>query len=674
MKIHILLVLVTLLISLFSYGNTEVLKKTKRVSLIFVGKTEGGFSESSFGHVALRLSQHENFTVTDATLEFVADIPEGEFSLKKYIRGAGIAPYKVAAKLLPYYEFKKIKRIEEDRDITLVDLNLTDEEVQKVTQYIINFQNNETLENYTFFYKNCSYFAIQAIEKAIGKKLPYKSLPWLTPGVLIGDGIGTAKHIISKASHERMRFADRAIKKNKLEDAFPKKSWINRFITNLGSESFYIRQNSYLKLLALNSHNKTSDKTNKEIRSLVRYLKTAETEGNKFAINNLFSNPQYKKVIELAPIKYNLSMPKDKSKIKHKLVLKDNLVQIQLEWKKRVRRANSKTRRYVTVKKLVPIKELEYTPETYAITFNGMQMGTYLKHKKLDFVLSQRLDYGIDIDVESKTIHTLVYLDSSDKVKSPQLNYETLKAKGILAVNNNKDFQGSGGTCYAMAMLQKALIERVTFLPEKAQNSTLNKLELLRRVYKGEYAIIPGHKNINDFTASIEKEELKTFIITVQNDLNLNPAVQLYQNLRYQGVLDSNSLPKLKAMLTEGVIVPLTIGRMVKGTNKLDSNVGHIILVFDINKQDDGTHRLTTYDPNTGLHTLYVLDNNFKLQFPYFNSDFDFIGDIKFMEQAQIEIDHAVRSREFRLDELDLRSKDDNTIVLGPGHILTILK
>ena len=65
-------------------NNGSIIEKTKKISVVFIG-SEKGLSESSFGHIALRLSQGNRLSVTDATIEFVADMPEKVHFLKKII-------------------------------------------------------------------------------------------------------------------------------------------------------------------------------------------------------------------------------------------------------------------------------------------------------------------------------------------------------------------------------------------------------------------------------------------------------------------------------------------------------------------------------------------------------------------------------------------------------------
>ncbi|MBL4706659.1 MAG: hypothetical protein JKY54_19170, partial [Flavobacteriales bacterium] len=82
----------------------------------------------------------------------------------------------------------------------------------------------------------------------------------------------------------------------------------------------------------------------------------------------------------------------------------------------------------------------------------------------LDFILTARFDYGITVNTKDKTIAPIIYIDPSATIKTPIISYEDLKASGVIALNNVKDFAGKGGTCKALILLQKALTERVIFL------------------------------------------------------------------------------------------------------------------------------------------------------------------------------------------------------------------
>ncbi len=654
-------------------GSEEIIKQTKRISLVFVGKTKG-LSESSFGHVALRMALGEKYSLSDATIEFVAKIPENEWPLKKYIRGAGIFPYEVSAEVQPFYQYQKIKTIQEDRDLTIVDLDLSQDEIQRAIDYIVHFLRKQTPENYTFFYKNCSFFALKALEKAIGRDLSYKSFPWMSPKVMKTVGIAKEQDEVSRASHKRARYAQKALDKDQIGNYFTSPIWVNNFVSNLKSKNFHIRQSSYIKLLSLLASAKTPEQTKRRVRSLIRFLKIHENEAHQFAIKNLFRKPEKKVVLALPPHHFHTMLPYDDTRLNHQLTVKDDKVFLEISWKKWVKKG--KKRQYVRSRVFVPIDELKYTPEDKSITHAGMHVGSYIKNQKLDIVLSQNLDYGLDFKRNKKTVSAFIYIDKTQDLKVKNYNYSELKELGKLNLNNKRDFQGSGGTCYAMALIQKALVERASFLPDNPKNDKIGQLQVLDNILAGKFAFIPGYKNISEFTSSIAKEEFKNFVQKYQHTLNKNPMVQLYLNFKYSKELEINkdTLPTVKAMVREGVIVPMIIGMTEKNTRKLVSSSGHIVLIHAITQEADGSHRLLVYDPNTTIHSLFTLDQDFKLKGSYLSKDYDFYAGIQLLEEEAVQLDHAVRSRQYKLGEIKLRTREGTPLLISPLNVLTTLK
>jgi hypothetical protein len=668
-----LILLLTLITSSFQVlGNSALFERTQKISLIFVGPAKG-ISESSFGHVALRLSQFETPSIQDAVVEFVADIPDGERAVKKYIRGIGMGlGYPVLADLKPFYDYKKIKTIIENRDLEVFELKLSKDEIQKVVNFIINFQTDLTPEEYAFFSKNCSYFSALALEKALGDKIPFKSLPWKVPKKLKKMDLVSHEEFYPAASLERMRYAQGALDKDNIALSFPDPNWKSSFVSMLGEYEFVLRQSSYLKLLWVLSDESSTLATKKRIEALIRYLVSLEPDGVKFALKNLFSDVMNKKVVAPPLVRGNISLPKDRSKIKHQLMIKKDQVVLEISWSGMRAARHREQSRVVRVKKDLVLHDLVYNPKTSAISFNGIHLGRKIGLKKSEIILTQALDYGFEIDDENKLIRPYLYIDYSEKLISPKYSFGPLKDKGIMALNNAIDFKGEMGSCYAMVLLQKSLVEKAFFLPhlDKADGKVITTLN---EVFAGNFAFIPGFKNIQEFTASIDKAELKAFIREKQRSLEKSPLMQMLENVRLRRELDENTIHDFKSLINEGVSVPLIVGMYEKNKNKLASSAGHVILVFDIVKEKEGSYRLTAYDPNTGMNTLFILNQDYTLQYPFYDKNYDYKGVIDHLEADPISLDHAVRSRRMNFGILEMILRTGNPLIIPPFQVFKML-
>jgi hypothetical protein len=225
-----------------------------------------------------------------------------------------------------------------------------------------------------------------------------------------------------------------------------------------------------------------------------------------------------------------------------------------------------------------------------------------------------------------------------------------------------------------MALLQKALLERAIFIPTLPKNNSLDKIKALDSVFNGQYVFIPGFANISEFTQSIHKEALKDFIRRKQKSLEKSSISQIYDNFKFRAELNQNTIENLKALLDEGMIVPIVIGALKKNQNRLAGNAGHVILLFGLEDLGREGYRLAAYDPNSGISTLYTLDRNFKLHFPFYNKDFDYKALVDHLILENVSTDHAVRSRRYDLDVLKTNLLKQKTLYLDSSQIFRVLK
>jgi hypothetical protein len=428
----------------------------------------------------------------------------------------------------------------------------------------------------------------------------------------------------------------------------------------LGQRSITLRQSSYFKLLWLINSSEVSEREKKKAQALIRYLLNYESDVNKFTIRNIFKSPENKKIISLPVIRLQGAELPKASSMKHDLVIEDHHPVVKVSWGGE---NPSKVK--------VPLAPLALG-EDLALTYQEKNVGRFIRTKSDQWILSQRLDYGLDVSETDNTVRTFLYIDLSDGVKNLKLDFHALKSSGIIALNNSLDFKGEAGSCYALALLQKAMLERAIFVPGVTPKQDADKLFLLRELFNGKYVVIGGYKNISDFTGSIPKEDLKTFIRTLQAGLQKGRFAQMRESILDREILDGVTIPRLKAMLDEGLHIPLVIGMSEKGKLRPASEYAHVILLHDMKEIPEG-HRLTAYDPNTGLNTLFVLNKNKRLDYPFYDKNFDYVGVIDRINQESLTLDHAVRSR--GIDQQKLRPLLQNAaaIVLEPTEITRVL-
>jgi hypothetical protein len=609
--------------------------------------------------VALKLSPDKDGGLLDMVIEFVADIPRGETAVKKYIHGAGIGKkYAVKAELSPFYDFRKLKTVGENRSLTVFDLKLSPEEVTKTIRFIRDYQNQENGESYLFLTKNCSYFAAHALEVATGHKINNKNFPWKIGTRLKKLGLVSDERKYADASSERERLAEKYLDEG-LGRSFPR-GWKETFVTMLSERSITLRQSSYLKLLWLQQKESVPETEKKKAQALLRYLLSYETEVNQFTIRNIFRYPDEKTILALPLIRLEGAQLPKPSVIKHDLVLDKKKPVIKISWG-----GESPAR----VK--IPLTMLPFGDD-FSLRYQDTVVGRYIRTKSDRWILSQRLDYGLDIDPVKGTIRTLLYLDLSTGVKNIKLGLSELKARGTVTLNNAQDFKGEAGSCYALVLLQKAFLERAIFVPGISARPETDKLLLMRELFKGNYVVIPGYKNISDFTESIPKENLKSFIRTLQAGLQKDRFTQMKENILERELLDNVTDERLKAMLDEGLNIPVVIGMSEKGKLKPASDAAHVVLVHDMKKIPEG-YRLTAYDPNTGINTLLVLNHKWRLEYPFYDTNYDYVPLIDRLVAESLSLDHAVRSRGIDPEKIGSLLRKASAIVLEPGEITRIL-
>ncbi len=191
-------------------------------------------------------------------------------------------------------------------------------------------------------------------------------------------------------------------------------------------------------------------------------------------------------------------------------------------------------------------------------------------------------------------------------------------------------------------------------------------------LFKGNYVVIAGYKNISDFTGSIPKDTLKNFIRNLQASLQNDRISQMRENILERELLDKVTDERLKAMLDEGLHIPVVIGMSEKGKLKPASDAAHVVLLHDMKKIPEG-YRLTAYDPNTGINTLHVLNHKWRIESPLYDNKYDYVPLIDRIVAESLSLDHAVRSRGIDMDKIRPLLQRSSAIVLEPAEITRVL-
>jgi hypothetical protein len=144
------------------------------------------------------------------------------------------------------------------------------------------------------------------------------------------------------------------------------------------------------------------------------------------------------------------------------------------------------------------------------------------------------------------------------------------------------------------------------------------------------------------------------------------------ENILERELLDNVTDERLKAMLDEGLNIPVVIGMSEKGKLKPASDAAHVVLVHDMKKIPEG-YRLTAYDPNTGINTLLVLNHKWRLEYPFYDTNYDYVPLIDRLVAESLSLDHAVRSRGIDPEKIGSLLRKASAIVLEPGEITRIL-
>ncbi len=148
---------------------------------------------------------------------------------------------------------------------------------------------------------------------------------------------------------------------------------------------------------------------------------------------------------------------------------------------------------------------------------------------------------------------------------------------------------------------------------------------------------------------------------------------QVIENVKHQTEIDEDSFLSFQGMLKEGILIYLDVGKLYMNSDLWAKNVGHSLLVYNIEPNGDGRYKLTTYDPNTGLNKLFKMNDSFKLEHILYPKEFDYRAAIPKMTRFEIEMDNAIRAREIDMQSIKFSQQTGKSTILVPREKIHML-
>lgn len=655
------------ILSLQAFANeqvpVELIRGSKKVSVVFAGSKDG-LSESSFGHISLRFSKEERLGLFDTSLQFVANLPERENKIKKYAKGFGLLgsyAYDVAIEVNSFTNYKLKTNKEEDRDITTLSLNLNENQRERLIDYIENFY-SDGIRKYRFFNKNCSFFAADALEYATGMDLKAKSLPWKLPESLKNSGLIESEELSPSNSNLREQIVE-SLFASSMADMISDIINKERFRENLNSENINQKSAAYFSLIIAIKRLKEIEDIERvnELRDI--YLSLSSKEGDHLS-------PYFKAIL----LKSQESMVhiiktrfvSEKAYLMEEIDPETNLSisrgtpYLNLKWK------NSQ----INESRRIPLNFLQYNAGTGGVFYGQDKVGHNIITRKENWISPTHLNFGVNLNAQEKELTAIFLVFPNDP--SPKRTQEEIENLSYLALNNIFDFnqEDTLGACLAMVKLQKAMIERMSFNKDASMNSDINKIEILEKVLSGEFVVVPGFENINDFTKSIPKQDLLNFVSNLQNGLNSNVRRAFFDGLFEYQEIKEKTFRNLVFLLNSGSSVELVIGMKRIGKRKYEQ-VSHVVLANGISRSNDNTSwDLFVYDPNLGNITIKLKDD-FTLEFPsIYRKDLVYNAVLYKQNKQAIDYDLGMRSLELNTEKLNSRSKRGRPYYYNPLSLL----
>ncbi len=654
-----------------AFAKFDALKASKLVSVVFIGRTED-ISPSSFGHLALRFSPQERMGLNDTVVEFVADdIDETGFS--RFIKGVGIPGHSMDINVSTnaFINFQQDNIYRQDRDVQILELDLPRNQIIALVNKI-----NDVFEEphkYGFFKKNCSYYALILLEEIIEKEISNKSFPWKAKDELKKLGLVKNEHFIERGSVKLKNAIQKSNENfglyNLIDESSP-----HGFEDMLISNDLSLKASSYFKILsALNS---TQDPN--EIKNLKRSLltiKSQETNSHKKFIDEIFLNYQSKDIIDLRSqkLRSNTNVRVTNTEI----IFKNQKVFLEV---KTMGRKNGRPSNHSLYNDTFTfeIPNMLYHAKNHSLIYKGSKLTTHIKLKDKDFILGNQI--SVSYSIYNGEIKPYILVDNTPLKKDTKFKISELNDKKILSLNNMTDFKGTMGTCYAMVKIQKALITQAIFLPleqkDKKLETSSSKIELIKQLLEGKYAVIPGYSDIFHFTSSIDKELFANFVLDYQySTLSKSGLEAFLENLKNHIELNEENLSYAKALTENGILLPMAIGTFYKNSKRPASVVGHSILVYGIYLDEDKkSHILHAYNPNHGVSIKFKINQDYKIEHPLYSNQYDYRASFIDLNMNEIIQQNYVQSKSPNMKFLKMLSQSEHNQPLSFSDFINYLQ
>ena len=599
-----IILIITLLFSItssFATIDKIDVSKIKRVSLVYADTAEG--LESSFGHIGVRLSVGDEYSIHDLSAEFVADTSSSSSGIEMYIRGAGVYnPFPVIVQFDYFENYKKLKSINENRKLEIVELDLSPNELQAFLKFIDDFQNGKIDKKYYFLTANCSEIPIKALEVATNNKIDWSNVPYKVIEVIKKMKMAKVTNSVKNASALRFDILDQYILSQDIQKQFPDETWNENFVSNIMSPIYSERQTSYIKILWLLQNDYISSST---YRKFFIKMKRLEDGFDKYLFKKVFDPRKAKhKRLFAVQIGTNQGLVKSSVKVKVDVLNKQPVINLDYAYKK------DKTKRLKDTK-TIRLSTLSYDQQTKQILYKGKMIGSTFKTEENDFVFLDSMVTFTEVfrSIKSSQVNAYILIDTETYDLSP--NEKNISKKQDIALLNGKKF--GVGACYSLAKIQKALFQRAIFSNAKKNSLTSDELlELVKKAVNGQYVIFQGFSDIDQLTNAINQKDLINYINAYQKQINSNAVSTLWTNITEREEVTPKNIEAIKALTDRGYSVTTFLGYVdVSGSKpKLIGNIGHVINIYKLTQFAPNRYNVFTYDPNIGTDELYILEPN----------------------------------------------------------------
>lgn len=582
--------------------STETLPNDITKIALVIGSPKEAI-ESSFGHAFLRFSNKKDFDLSDWTIEFTANTPEDDIS---YLRGMGIGPsYKLNVHLSSYSQTSTGYTQAMDRDLTQYELNLTPEQIRDFTNAINDRLIHSEEDTYNFLFNNCTTIISKIIEDTTKLKISgySKNVPVWIPNKLKEMNLIKKETVILGNTSLRNKIIDKNFdntfeKYLNDESNFQEYYLLYNLKVQLKSYNFQDRLIAYLKLV----HLVAKQKIDKEVLNFAKRLINSEIPRMKLNLLNIV-NFKMEATYAFYPIEFSDMLPledKDEkapndSRSSHQLsIVKDgdqkkviaSITTIEPKLDAKSRPATIYRNYDFELKKIVIDEDFKnITLENKLVDlldnkFNiiGINKKNYMFYP--DFIKIHGKKYLLPIFLMDN-LASWSHTQTPDKWRQDNLN-----------LLNKGTSQSAFGNCYALAILQKQLMENAYFEPAEEKRIPSYYENLMNEALRGEKVVVPGVRSIKELSNIITEEKVQQIVSA------LNARVSKFSNLAakwfQRDKIDPAMLEKIKHHIAHGIYPILTF--VPYPAVKAE----HALLVYSIEDKND-YYLFHVYDPNFGI-------------------------------------------------------------------------